>query len=66
MDSYFKKYGFPPNFKKGQGSAVNNVTSKECEDVDQTNEESQPNCISLTRAILVFFTLFHQTQAQLA
>ena len=26
VDTYFKKHGFPPYYKKGQGATVNNLT----------------------------------------
>ena len=36
MDGCFKKHGFPPNFKKSQGSTANCVSS------NVVDEENQP------------------------
>ena len=51
VETCFRKHGFPPNFKKGQGSVVNNVTSDECDEEDEvSHEEAQPSSgFSLTK-----------------
>ena len=50
VDTCFKKHGFPPHYKKGQGAAVNNITSDASEIEDNSVEEAQtvPN-LGLTK-----------------
>ena len=39
MDTCFKKHGYPPHFKKG--SAINQISSDECEEEELPDEEPQ-------------------------
>ena len=38
VDTCFKKHGYPPHFKKG--SAINHVSSNECDNAEILDEES--------------------------
>ena len=51
VETCFRKHGFPPNFKKGQGSAANAVSSDDCDEEDEvSHEEAQPSSgFSLTK-----------------
>ena len=48
VDTCFKKHGYPPHFQKG--SAVNNISSDDCDNEELPDEESQQTTnFSLTK-----------------
>ena len=51
METCFRKHGFPPYFKKGQGLTINNISFEDCDQEDETShEESHPaSNFSLTK-----------------
>ena len=36
---YIYMYGFPPHFKKGQGSTINNISFEDCDQEDKSSHE---------------------------
>ena len=66
VETCFKKHGFPPQYKKG--TAVNHVSSDECDNEEAQDEESsQMTNFSLTKDQFEgLMALLHQSQAQFA